>query len=313
MVVIMAKETITKENVFYKSHYQYRYILILLSEFHDKNGLAFKQLREALVKGHDIDKIRGDFGRHLRLLIAAKQIEPGCITTKNNLNKTYLRTLLDLKVITKDERYVKPRYRIKPTYLQEWYRIENKDHLDMYDSNSIFHLTTDCSDSDNNRTPSVIIYGISRRLYGSFTSKNKKKIIEHINEIENHLWKIECIKTSKILENFSEILDKICDEFNNDKLKEYIKDNFDDFFEYCYVKMGLGESKELVKWKFMHDKTLEMSLDNKIDFIWLVSQRVKKELADEVGLGAIAFSRYIKIYQNEITDNLRRIFTKKKK
>lgn len=206
----MSRKRITTENFYYID--PYRSILQLFVCFENtsewqERGLTFEHLRLALLKNQDIEKLDGIFGKRLRRYAENGLITIGCIKTKNDLNNTYLKKLLELKIIKKDSRFTKPRYVLSDEFGREFHRILNKDCLDEYRSDQIMSFVKE------GEPASFIIYGISRDMIEKeFTDEDNKKMGELLTEIENHIREIEAIKIQKLYQRLIKKGVKVTDE-----------------------------------------------------------------------------------------------------
>ena len=193
---------ITRENFLYDE--PCRSILQLFTCFYNtkewtEHGLTFEHLRLALVKGKNIEKIDGIFGERLRTYVDKGLIKPNCVKTKKELNNTYLKKLLKLKVITKDSRFKKPKYFLSEKFFINFMRILNKDSLEEYSSHQVlsFKLVGEPT--------KIVMYGIPQDMFQKeFTAEDTKKMYEHFTAIENHIKKIECIKIAKLYQRLLE-------------------------------------------------------------------------------------------------------------
>lgn len=330
----MAKNEITKENVYYIPHY--RYILNLLIEFQDKKGLNFEHLKRILVKKFNINTLDGDIYKRARKFAVYGIIKPNDISSESNLNRI-LRRLLPKKLpnslgIIKKSKDNKPKYSIKKRYIKELIglsvKFENKRIIDEYNLNYISSFPAITKDLPHDEKQyaellSIVVYGISDKLYNSLTDSEKNKITDYINEIEKLLEKIERIRARKIINGYDSIIEKTCNEFNNknQKLKEFVQKNLVYFIElskliYKEKKFALEqlEHKEIqhMFFNFFDDKTLGISREDKIDFLYNLSLNLNAEKSydelyyDFVPYG-ITFSRYIRLSKNEIIDSLQRM------
>jgi hypothetical protein len=187
----MSKKQVTSENVFDQPHYTD--ILRLLVEYQNEDGLTFEQLNHILVKKYNIDVLGGY--RPAKALIKAGMVTPNSITTKNNLSK-FLRTLLKIKIIKKDRRNDRKKYKylISEEFQTTLIKIINKECLDEYPTDQI--VMTSQKDSKS----SFVIYGISQKTWEEFSPEEIKKIDEHMTEIEDHIRSIEMLKIKKVFE-----------------------------------------------------------------------------------------------------------------
>jgi hypothetical protein len=203
------RRSITRENAYYIEPYHTILSMFLFAESSDKKnkrGLTFEQLRLALVAGEDFDKIINYFGEGLREKIKQH------IRTKNDLNNTYLKKLLELKLIRKDIRYKKPRYFLSDDFLIYLIRSINKDCLDEYRNDQIWEFNV-------NEEPRYLLYGLSDNM--NLSAAENKQINDCIREIEQIVQKIEKIKIKKLFQ-----LVKIKKEkYENDEkmLRQYLQ------------------------------------------------------------------------------------------
>ena len=316
----MSKELITLNNVFDKDKH-YHDILYLLIEFHNNDGLTFEQLRYILVNQQCLKATplrvinfltNPKNQNRLQPLIDTKKIKLNAIKSEKSLNN-FLKRLLPptdknpkgLNIIKKDSRNKKPRYKIRKNFLIEGLRIQHKLNLDDYKSSHIISYTADFKEiPPYKESPvSVILYGINKNIH----TQNKKEINKHIYEIENHLREIERIKATIITDKFQEMLEKICDKYNNEKLKKYVKKRFDEFLQLDEFKnINVREPWVL---EFLSNESLGMTIDDRIEFLYDVIQSNKKlynDLHNDLFPAPIALSRHINVFPIKFIEQLKR-------
>lgn len=205
---------------------------------------------------------------------------PNSIKSAKDLDDK-LRRLRKLKMIEPDRKGKKIKYCINKNFIPEAYRTQYQKYLNYFKSNQILKISEKYNEPMN-----VVLFGVSKELYKS----KEKELNSHINEITKHLNEIKNIKFMTMKKKYLKILDKICDEFNNTKLREYVKKNWWALF--CYFTFRSSGSN-LNKLDFGENKNLEMSLEEKRDFLKQTYKRTK-EIYDEYIPIDIALSHYPK-------------------
>jgi hypothetical protein len=233
------RRRITIENVYDIEPYRSilgMFIFSNITEKKNKKGLTFEQLRLAFVGGEDFNKIITYFGERLR-----PYIKQNCIRTKNDLNNTYLKKLLDLQLIRKDNRYIKPRYFLSNDFFIRDMRGINKECLDEYRTDQIMQFNYD------NKTfkqfnyfsgPRYLVYGFSDNM--NLSPAESKKIKGCLRIIENFIHEIEEIKIKKLFQLFK--IKKKYDENDKTKFQQFLQD-FTPHPGICISRFYPGSSK----------------------------------------------------------------------
>lgn len=194
MVNKMAKSKPTKSNIFFIEPYKTILNLIIYFQNH-KHGLTFEHLKKILLKEYNINSFKIYFGNKIHIvydLIKSNKIKPNQITSSTNLSN-FLYNLLELKVIKKEKIGKKYIYKINKKYLKEGIRLENKYLLESCDLEDILFFNK--SIKNTQLISRHVFYGFSKKLYNFLLPDTKKEIEEHLKIIEEHLTKIDNIKS----------------------------------------------------------------------------------------------------------------------
>ena len=284
---------IDENNVFDKDNKPYSWILNLLISFDETGmgGLTRKQLVYVLVKNYDIynlkeapKKIREFFSNlgTMELIYSLHfQLDwviPNSIESAKDLDDK-LRRLRKLKMIEPTGSGKKIKYCINKSFSSEVCRIQYQKYLNCFKPDQILKIP-----EKSNEPMNVVLFGVSKELYKS----KEKELNSHISEITKHLNEIKKIKLMTMKKKYLKILDKICDEFNNTKLREYVNNNWWPLF--CYFTFR-NFGSNLNKLDFADNKNLEMSSEEKRDFLKKIYKRTK-EIYDEYTPIDIALLHY---------------------
>jgi hypothetical protein len=187
----MTRKRITLENVSETKPYNHIIGFIWgVTTWGKRKGVSFEELRWAFVKGEDVAKLDRYFDEELRRFIQPF-IQPGCIGNKADLCNTYLKKLLELKILRKDCRFVRPRYFLEKDFSLNEDRTTSKRCYDRFNTNQIIAWRTGWE-------PRILLYGLSNDFYND----NKKKVDDTIDRIEKALQEIEILKIEQLRKKF---------------------------------------------------------------------------------------------------------------